>query len=275
MNYIKEINSFYDWLETNTLSDSAIVLWHALMHVNNKAKWITEFAVAISTLETKTGLKKDSIIRARNRLQQAGRIEFKSRTGQQSALYIMNGFDCVSNNDTNCDTNCNANRALTATLTPTLTATINKLNKTKLNNSISIGSINLDKVGGADAAANSCFAYFENKIGMLSSNAISGLGGYLDLGLSNDVIIKAIDESLDNNARSCNYIDKVLHTWSIAGIKTVDDLARFKADRLSKQKKKPEAKPAGTKFSNFKAGDRPDFVALEKKNLEKLHGRSE
>lgn len=133
MNYIREINAFYDWLETNSISDSAIVLWHALMHINNKAGWITEFAVAISTLETKTGMKKDAIIRARHRLQQVGRITFKSRNGQQSAVYSIVPFigtssDCVGLNDTNSDTNRNTNRELTATQTATQTASINKLN---------------------------------------------------------------------------------------------------------------------------------------------------
>ena len=114
MNYIREINAFYDWLETNTLSDSAVNLWHALMHIANKAGWIEEFAVALSTLQLKTGLKKDAIITARNRLQTAGRITFKSRSGQQSAIYSIAPFNafpvnCVGLNDTNPDTNPDTN----------------------------------------------------------------------------------------------------------------------------------------------------------------------
>ena len=144
MNYIREINSFYDWLETNTLTYSAISLWHALMHIANKAGWPEEFAVAISTLESKTGLKKDAIIRARNRLRQVGRINFRSRTGRQSAIYQVISFEIsVAKNDTIAsfkktqqdsvvlnDANRDTNRAQTATQT----ASINKLNKTKLNN---------------------------------------------------------------------------------------------------------------------------------------------
>jgi len=144
MNYIREINSFYDWLETNTLTYSAISLWHALVHIANKAGWPEEFAVAISTLESKTGLKKDAIIRARNRLRQVGRINFRSRTGRQSAIYQVISFEIsVAKNDTIAsfkktqqdsvvlnDANRDTNRAQTATQT----ASINKLNKTKLNN---------------------------------------------------------------------------------------------------------------------------------------------
>jgi len=138
MNYIREINAFYDWLETNSISDSAIGLWHALMHINNKSGWVTEFAVALSTLETKTGLKKDAIIRARLRLQQANRIDFKSRSGQLSAVYRIFFFD-VSDvlNDTKCDTNRNANRAQTATLTAHKPQLLNKLEKTKKETPIS------------------------------------------------------------------------------------------------------------------------------------------
>jgi len=133
MNYLREINAFYDWLETNSISDSAIVLWHALMHINNKAGWITEFAVAVSTLETKTGLKKDALFRARHRLDQVERIQFKSRTGQQSAIYRIIPFenDCVALTDTNSDTKCDTNRVSNRTQTATQSATINKLKETK------------------------------------------------------------------------------------------------------------------------------------------------
>ena len=135
MNYLKEINAFYDWLETNTISDSAIVLWHALMHINNKAGWIDTFAVAISTLETKTGLKKDAIGRARNTLAQKGRIIYSSRSGQQSAIYTIISFEtsCDVLSDTNRFTNQALTAPQTASLTTPLTASINKLNETKLN----------------------------------------------------------------------------------------------------------------------------------------------
>jgi len=134
VNYLKEINAFYDWLETNSIPDSAIVLWHALMHICNKAGWVTEFAVAISTLEAKTGLKKGAIIRARQRLQQEGRIDFKSRSGQQSAIYAITAFevDCVPKKNTN----RNTNRTQSGTQTGRKVEPLYKLNKTKLKDNI-------------------------------------------------------------------------------------------------------------------------------------------
>lgn len=131
MNYIKEINSFYDWLELNSVSDSVITLWHAMMHINNKAGWKVEFTVAISTLQVKTSLSKSSIIRARNVLKQLGRLDFKERKGNQSCVYKIIAFHNDTQNDTQYDT-----EIVTQTDTQTVTQsdTINKLNYTKLNN---------------------------------------------------------------------------------------------------------------------------------------------
>jgi len=89
MNYIKELNAFYDWLETNSLSTSAIALWHALMHICNKCGWAEEFGVAISTLSVKTGLSRRGVQNARNELQQKGRIKWRSRGGNKSAVYTI------------------------------------------------------------------------------------------------------------------------------------------------------------------------------------------
>ncbi|MEI3598650.1 MULTISPECIES: hypothetical protein [unclassified Oceanobacillus] len=36
MNYIKEINAFYDHQEREPLLGSAVALWYTLMHMNNK-----------------------------------------------------------------------------------------------------------------------------------------------------------------------------------------------------------------------------------------------
>jgi hypothetical protein len=124
VNYIKEINTFYDWLETNPVSDSSIVLWHALMNINNKCGWKVEFAVAISSIQNKTGLSKSSILRARNILQQAGRINFKSRTGQQSSMYSLIAFHTDTQSGTQSGTQSD-------TQTVTQTDTILKLNETK------------------------------------------------------------------------------------------------------------------------------------------------
>ena len=118
MNYILEINAFYDWLETNSISDSSINLWHAMMAVNNKTGWKREFTVAISTLEVRTNKSKSSIIRARNQLKQYGRIDFRERKGNQSCIYSLIPFHTETQ---------------IVTQSATQTDTITKLKETKLN----------------------------------------------------------------------------------------------------------------------------------------------
>ncbi len=103
MDYMREINAFYDWLAINPqITDSARNLWHALMHTANRAGWITEFTVAISTLEAKTGMSRAALYRARNVLQQAKRISFAKRGGNLCATYTI--FPLVSQYETQNET---------------------------------------------------------------------------------------------------------------------------------------------------------------------------
>ncbi|MFC7371957.1 DnaD domain protein [Fictibacillus iocasae] len=92
MNYIKEMNAFYDWLETNELSPSAINVWYALLHINNKAGWAQSFAVAESVLHVKTGLSDRTIRKARAELKDKNRIHCESRSGGRAPLYTMIPF---------------------------------------------------------------------------------------------------------------------------------------------------------------------------------------
>lgn len=112
MNHIVEINRFYEWLETNDIPKSAISLWHALMHINNKTGWLPEFNVAISVLELKTGFKHSELYKARDSLQDYKRIIWKSRGGNLSANYQIIPF-CLhvveTNGIANGETSGNAN----------------------------------------------------------------------------------------------------------------------------------------------------------------------
>src|SRR5690625_2872890 len=87
MNYIKEINAFYQRQETNPLSSHAANLWHTLMHVNNRAGWKRTFTVAVSVLCSKGNLSNSTFKRARTELHDKGYIHYESRRGNQAAIY--------------------------------------------------------------------------------------------------------------------------------------------------------------------------------------------
>lgn len=107
INYITEINKFYDWLETNQVPKAAIALWNALMHINNKTGWDKAFTVAISTIESKTGFKRSELFEARNVLTQKGRIVWRQRGGNLCAEYEICFFS-VHNTDASADTSADA-----------------------------------------------------------------------------------------------------------------------------------------------------------------------
>lgn len=89
MNYIKEINAFYDHMEWNPVSPSAVNLWHALMHINNKAMWKETFTVAGNVLLIKSRLSESSFKRARNELQSKGYIHYIPGKSGQAPTYKM------------------------------------------------------------------------------------------------------------------------------------------------------------------------------------------
>ncbi|WP_174614719.1 DnaD domain-containing protein [Virgibacillus ihumii] len=89
MNYIKEMNAFYDQVIFNPLSGSAVALWHTLMHFSNKSGWRETFSVPATLIETKSGVKGSSFKRARTELQDKGYINVIPGNGNQSATYRM------------------------------------------------------------------------------------------------------------------------------------------------------------------------------------------
>jgi DnaD and phage-associated domain len=91
MNYITEINRFYDLMLSKPLSTGQIALWYALMQINNKCAWIKWFSVPNQTLELLTGLSRQGIDKNRNVLKQLGLIDFKSK-GNKATMYMLNSL---------------------------------------------------------------------------------------------------------------------------------------------------------------------------------------
>ncbi len=80
MNYLREINAFVDWLETNPLDAITQALWFHLMAINNKCNWPEWFAVANLTLQARLGVDKKTVIKHRNILIQKKLIEYKNQS---------------------------------------------------------------------------------------------------------------------------------------------------------------------------------------------------
>src|SRR5699024_3766662 len=87
MNYIKQINAFYNRTEQEPLTSSGVSLWDALMHINNKALWREAFTASGPVLRLKAGLTESSFKRARKELEEKGYITWKTRGRNLAPIY--------------------------------------------------------------------------------------------------------------------------------------------------------------------------------------------
>ena len=129
MNYVTQLNGFFDSLQHNPLNSNAIALYVTLFHINNKCAWIKWFTAANITVQALSGLSRNQLHNARNELKQKGYIDYKKGSGNQAGKYLLVSFDTQI--DTQTDT-----QSHTQTNTQSDTQTQHKLgtlNKHKLN----------------------------------------------------------------------------------------------------------------------------------------------
>ena len=72
----------------NRLAPGQARVWYVLMYLNNITGWQSWFTVASSTLEFRSGLSRQGVIKARNELKQLGYIDFKTN-GRSATYYHM------------------------------------------------------------------------------------------------------------------------------------------------------------------------------------------
>ena len=98
INYILQIKCFYEWMQRNDLSASAIALWHGLMYMWNQSFWESRFTPAMSSIIARTGLSKSTVYRAREELVLAGLLKVRETKKCSAAVYKLVPF--LENSDT-------------------------------------------------------------------------------------------------------------------------------------------------------------------------------
>ena len=215
--YIDEINAFHSWLQINELPASAIVLWYSLMHFCNKTGWKKRFNIPISKLQADTNLKKATLYRARNALEDSGLIKVIHRKGRQSALYILHPVTAlvVSQYETQSETQ---NPVVSQYETQSETIPRHRL---------------LDKTKDASAAADSkkdVFDYYQAKIHPIqSSTELDMLNSLIDEHGA-DLFKKAIDRAVFRKKRTIKYIAGILRNWKLDGYDEPDGSTGQKQD---------------------------------------------
>ena len=138
MDYIKEMNAFYDLDLANQLTPNAISLYFALLNIANKLYWKADFVVSNLTLQSRSGIAdRKTLDRARNQLIQKGLIEYKpSGKVNQAGSYTIIGCvrQLVGKNATqNATQNGTQDGTQNGTQDGTQDDPINKQNKNKTN----------------------------------------------------------------------------------------------------------------------------------------------
>lgn len=87
MNYRDEVQALHRWIEAGRLTACDIALWHALHDVAMLSGQEQGLAVAISTLEARTGFHKKSLQKSRDKMRDMGIISWKPRGGRAAAEY--------------------------------------------------------------------------------------------------------------------------------------------------------------------------------------------
>lgn len=221
--YYDLLNEFYDLLQCNPPSQSAQLLYHTLLMINNKCGWIEWFQRTNINICAMIGINEKSFRKCRNELKQLGLIDFiSSKKKGESTKYKILGLGGKK---------YPLNDPLTSPLTDPLNDPLMyRHNKTKeIDIEKESSSSKLEELNKKDKEEekqkddddiSKVFKTYQENISPLPSVVV-----YKELkNLLNDVepgvIIKAIEIAVLNNARSFNYIKRILEEWICNGLTT-------------------------------------------------------
>lgn len=230
VDYEKQLDAFYDQLELNPLTHSAVALWHALLYMRNKRELADGFTIASSVLCAKAGLKERKFYDTRNELKQKGYIDFKSRGGNLSASYFLT--------------------VLSAHIADKSPLSANSAYKTVDKPVDKSGDKSVDKTGAlvrkieelkegqpAPATFKDIMDVWEEVFrSKMKPNHIEMIGVYLDQdGMTEALIIEGIERvkmAADPNMR---YLWTTLNNWAKAEVKTFSDLIQHEKERVDQR----------------------------------------
>lgn len=90
MNYIKQINSFWEKAEEHSFGAGEIAMYMYLLHSSNVQAWKNPVIKPNAILQNAVGVQSfNTLTKIRNRLQQTGFIRFKTKNGSQAVEYDL------------------------------------------------------------------------------------------------------------------------------------------------------------------------------------------
>lgn len=201
MTYIDLINAFEKWLETNYLPSSAQLLWYKLIALFNKAGWSEWVTVDNYRLMSIMQIESEkTLIRCRDKLIENNFFEYqKGKKGSPNKYKIL---------------------TVNFTVQMTVKTTVQMGVKTTANVS-NIKDIDIDKE--LDKNSSSIKFYMENINPLISPHEVELLNDYCN-SLSDEMVIYAIKDAIEHNAKNMKYIKSILDRYVRQGISSVEQI---------------------------------------------------
>lgn len=269
MNYIKQINAFWNWRKYNTdISHAAVDLYFAILNCANEVGWKTQVNIPNSTLMGATGISSRSRLSdLRNKLVQKGLIEYaKGKKGTTAPGYIIRTlYSTYSQTDNEiCSTystyNSTYNSTYSQTNQVTNSGTIYKhKHKYKQNETITAA------IGDEPTEI---FERYENVTNKTITPTMEGdVDSFISAGTEVGLILEIIDYAVDSGKGNWNYMRATLNNLAADGIRT---LSAYKAQKCAQRTRKTETEQSTqkSKFYNYTDSVKSDYAELEDKLLD-------
>lgn len=231
MTYIDYLNDFNQWLETNPLPASSQLMYFKLLNIFNRAGWPEEVGVDNLRLQMMLdGAAKTTVVRARDKLVEAGFIVYKKgRKGFPNRYALIRKVSIFATE----------NATVSATENATVYATINATHiktKTKTKN-YDDEDIRAREDEGLGRVMTE---YMERIEPTPSPTSVSMLTHYVKT-LGPDVCLRAIYRAIDTGVRKWTYIRVILQNCEKDGIKCLADWDKLEEKRNARKPDKQDA----------------------------------
>ena len=239
MDLLQQIAGFSDYAMVNRLSAGQIALYFALLDIMLRSDCQEWFPVCDATLQLKSGLSRQGVIKAKNVLKQKNIIDFENGKSRKSPIYRLTEFSAESVQDS-------------------VQVGVQEVEKPKdsifnINNKyINNFTTTQDRLDGSSNIK--CISHYEQNIGVITPKAAEMLTDYLNSGIEDEMLCLCIDEAVRANARNLNYIDKIILNCQNQGIVTANAfLSRTKSKRKAgAEQGSDSASGSGSGWGNIK-----------------------
>lgn len=235
MDYIRQINAFENLNEFNDIGPGAQLLWYKLMRVANLSGWQKELSISNTRLQSMTKTSEKTLINNRNQLIQNGLLQYKKRGRTKAGIYILS--DITGNFTVKTTVDCSVDTSVNSSVVSSVdtSAYINKTkqNKTKQSNNASESSI-------TKHSENSAVSYWLNQVNPAEAPFVRQSIEYWvnDFGGQDEIVILAINDMLEHDARNYNYLNKILKNWEELKLDTPEKVKNHLVGKYSKKTKK-------------------------------------